>query len=122
MNNWFSLPDDKMSRDCTWFCSIDIGTSFSGYAFAPRKNITQNPCEIYSPVWIKDSRKTPTSVLLDPERNFSAFGYAADEKYEELLDKEEHEDWFYFRDFKMELYDAVQVERERERVYNNPIC
>lgn len=111
MNDRFSLQENKMSKNCTWFCSIDIGTSFSGYAFAPRENITKNPCEIYSPVWKKDvlSHKTPTSVLLHPDRSFSAFGHAADEKYEELIDKREHENWFYFRDFKMELYNTVQV-------------
>lgn len=114
MNDRFLLPENKMSKNCTWFCSIDIGTSFSGYAFAPRKNFTKNPCEIYSPVWKKDelSHKTPTSVLLDPNKKFSAFGHAADEKYEELIDKQEHENWFYFRDFKMELYNTKMQVRE----------
>lgn len=98
-----------MSENCLLYCSIDIGTSYSGYAFAPRENLTEFPCGIYSSIWENDvlSHKTPTSVLLDTLGNFSAFGRAADSAYAKLAEEEEHDKWFYFRDFKMELYNST---------------
>lgn len=51
------------------------------------------------------SLKTPTVLLLDPDRKFHSFGFEAEQKYSELLDDEESEGWTLFRRFKMSLYD-----------------
>lgn len=97
----------NMSENCTWFCSIDIGTSYSGYAFAPRKNLTTKSCFIYG-IWEYEtsSHKIPTTLLFDQNEKFVAFGHAADKKYTKLCEKKENDKWFYFRDFKMELYNC----------------
>lgn len=108
-----SHPKNKTPENCTWFCSIDIGTSYSGYAFAPRENLQEKSFEIYSSIWEHEvlSHKTPTSVLLDQTKNFIAFGHEADSEYENLAVGEEHEKCFYFRNFKMELYKS-EVSRD----------
>ncbi|XP_061183364.1 heat shock 70 kDa protein 12B-like [Saccostrea echinata] len=88
-------------------CAIDLGTSYSGYAFAPRENLTNNGSEIYASHWESEvlSQKTPTAILLDPVMNFQAFGHAASKKFSKLTEDEKDADWFYFKDFKMDLYD-----------------
>nr|XP_022294724.1 heat shock 70 kDa protein 12A-like [Crassostrea virginica] len=86
-------------------CAIDFGTTFSGYAYSPRVEplkITVPNWDAPSPVQISD--KTPTTLLLDKDKNFVAFGYKAENKYAELADDEENQDYFYIRRFKMLLY------------------
>ncbi|XP_062593470.1 heat shock 70 kDa protein 12B-like [Saccostrea cucullata] len=102
-----------MSTECLMICAIDLGTSYSGYAFAPRKNLTNNGCDIYASHWESDllSHKTPTAILLDPIMNFQAFGHEANKKFAKLTEDENHADWFYFKDFKMDLYEKDLTER-----------
>ena len=52
--------------------------------------------------------KTPTCVLFDPDQNFAKFGYDAETQYCELAAEgtDAHKDWFYFRRFKMQLFDS----------------
>ena len=54
------------------------------------------------------SLKTSTCVLFKPDKTFHSFGYEAEEHYGELAaDAEmgEHKQWYYFRRFKMQLFD-----------------
>ena len=83
--------------------AIDFGTTFSGYAFS----FKSKPADIKTnQSWSKSlvSLKTPTVLLVDPDRKFGAFGYEAEEKYSELLEDREAEGWALFRRFKMQLY------------------
>jgi hypothetical protein len=83
--------------------AIDFGTTFSGYAFS----FKSKPTDIKTNQnWSKSlvSLKTPTVLLVDPDRKFNAFGYEAEEKYTELLEDGESEGWALFRRFKMKLY------------------
>jgi hypothetical protein len=48
--------------------------------------------------------KAPTTVLLDPDGNFKAFGFEAEEMYSNLVDEDNSNGWYYFQNFKMELY------------------
>ena len=50
------------------------------------------------------SWKTPTTVLLTPDKEFDTFGFDAEDKYCELADIEEHRDWYFFKRFKMLLH------------------
>jgi hypothetical protein len=43
--------------------------------------------------------------LFDPTQKFHSFGGDAEDKYTELAQADEHIDWFYFKRFKMQLYD-----------------
>ncbi|XP_035679344.1 heat shock 70 kDa protein 12A-like [Branchiostoma floridae] len=90
---------------------IDFGTTFSGYGFsfcdgtnnensdAPiflNKNWGQNlGCQSY---------KTPTSVLLGPNKEFIAFGFQAVEKYATLTENETDKSHYFFEHFKMSLH------------------
>lgn len=92
-------------------CAIDFGTTFSGYAYSPKVEYQYDPLNISVPNWdapssVQISYKTPTTLLLDKEKQFVAFGYEAENTYAELAEDEENEDYFYIRRFKMRLYDT----------------
>jgi len=48
-------------------------------------------------------------VLLEPDGSFHAFGKDARSKYEALMEKDQHKDWFLFERFKMQLYNNDSV-------------
>lgn len=49
------------------------------------------------------NQKTPTTILLTPERKFHSFGYAARDFYHDL-DPSEAKQWLYLERFKMRLH------------------
>lgn len=105
-----SLPDKL------FLAAIDFGTTFSGYAFAARGELQDDLSKIYVPHWRSSdgsliSHKTPTTVLLDKDEKLVEFGFDAETTYAELSENEEHEDFFYFRRFKMMLYDQVRTKK-----------
>ena len=51
----------------------------------------------------RSTLKTPTSILLRPNKEFDSFGYEADDKYVNFTGGEEKE-YFYLKHFKMELH------------------
>ena len=90
--------------------AIDFGTTFSGYAFAIRNDYKVDPARVSGNHWQTGSQpglslKTPSCVLFDPTQKFHSFGGDAEDKYAELAQEDEHNDWFYFKRFKMQLYD-----------------
>ncbi|XP_071125381.1 uncharacterized protein [Mytilus edulis] len=94
--------------------AIDFGTTYSGFAFShKRKN-----AKIITKQWQStsgtglESFKTPTSILLDPENKFCAFGYEAEEKYDNLSSTGDHGRWHFFKHFKMELHSSEILKRE----------
>ncbi|XP_078325292.1 heat shock 70 kDa protein 12A-like [Crassostrea virginica] len=97
-------------------CAIDFGTTFSGYSFSPKIEYEHDPLNISIPNWdapssVQISYKTPTTLLLDKDKKFMAFGYEAENNYAELAEDEENEDYFYIRRFKMLLYDTLKKQR-----------
>ncbi|CAC5416772.1 unnamed protein product [Mytilus coruscus] len=95
-----------------YVAAIDIGTTYSGFAFSSKVE----QMSIYTYEW-KDrdltSSKTPTSVLLDNKKEFVAFGYQADNKYTQcIIPDEEMEDFYYFRRFKMRLHERLTMDTE----------
>lgn len=91
--------------------AIDFGTTFSGYAYAMRHDFLNKPPKITTPNWIGGgniiSSKNPTVLLLDSKQKFVAFGFEAEDKYAELAADGEHKDYYFFRRFKMSLYNAT---------------
>uniref|UniRef100_A0A8C5J2K8 Heat shock protein family A (Hsp70) member 12A n=1 Tax=Junco hyemalis TaxID=40217 RepID=A0A8C5J2K8_JUNHY len=85
--------------------AIDFGTTSSGYAYS----FTKEPeCIHVMRRWEGgdpgvSSQKTPTTILLTPERKFHSFGYAARDFYHDL-DPTESKHWLYFEKFKMKLH------------------
>ncbi|XP_062607409.1 uncharacterized protein LOC134269204, partial [Saccostrea cucullata] len=93
--------------------SIHIGTTYSGYAFGMKRELTKDPTKVYCPSWhVLDgpsSSKTSTTILLDENRRFVSFGYEAEKQYAELADENEHKDYYYFHRFKMILYEKIRT-------------
>lgn len=86
--------------------AIDFGTTFSGFAFSfnykeGEKGIHMNK------EWGADqgcsTLKTPTCLLLNPDKSFNSFGYEAEDRYAEL-EEEEAQEYYYFENFKMILH------------------
>ncbi|XP_055103892.2 heat shock 70 kDa protein 12A isoform X1 [Symphalangus syndactylus] len=85
--------------------AVDFGTTSSGYAYS----FTKEPeCIHVMRRWEGgdpgvSSQKTPTTILLTPERKFHSFGYAARDFYHDL-DPNEAKQWLYLEKFKMKLH------------------
>lgn len=75
-------------------CAINIGSTYSGYAYAYNLNEVIIS-EWNTPSHLPVSYKTPTSLLLDNFEEFVAFGYEADSKYAELVEDGYQSDYFY---------------------------
>ena len=95
--------------------AIDFGTTYSGYAFSTLDQLQKDPTKIFTVAWNPAvgknvSLKTPTCVLFKEDKTFHSCGFKAEAKYVDLAfdeEKKEHEKWYYFRRFKMILYDAM---------------
>ncbi|KAK3586349.1 hypothetical protein CHS0354_027316 [Potamilus streckersoni] len=96
--------------------AIDFGTTYSGYAFSFQHEYTEDPCKISANTWNAGSRglmslKAPTCALFDPKKKFHSFGYEAEEKYANLAADGAAHGWYYFRRFKMTLFDKMSLKR-----------
>lgn len=110
-----SAVDDKTKQrkskvDKLVVAAIDFGTTYSGYAFQLRHDFEKDPTKVCTDTkWVAGtgtlmSLKTPTILLLKPDKTFEAFGYEAENRYMELAADGEHKDYYYFRRFKMLLH------------------
>lgn len=86
--------------------AIDFGTSFSGFAFS--FNHRDGSEDIYmNRAWGSaqgySTLKTPTCILLNPQKKFIKFGFEAAEKYAELEEAKDRSFYFFDR-FKMMLH------------------
>ncbi|WAR31337.1 HS12B-like protein [Mya arenaria] len=91
--------------------ALDLGTTYSGYAFSA----SSDPLTIVSNVWNSGSgqlmsSKSPTCVLLHNDM-FHSFGYDAENKYVQVIDDEDRNDWRLFRRFKMVLHKQATLSR-----------
>lgn len=90
--------------------AIDFGTTYSGYAFSLQNQFQKDPTQIFAYTnWIPSSGglispKTPTSLLLKPNKDFYKFGYEAEDIYAELALDGKHHEYYFFRRFKMLLH------------------
>lgn len=86
--------------------AIDIGTSYSGYAYSDIKN---NEDMINLNEWIGSygydkTAKAPSVVLLNEDRSLNSFGYEAERNYAKKVNDKTHLKKYRFRNFKMKLY------------------
>lgn len=97
--------------------AIDIGTAYSGYAFAfvhDHVYDVTDPERIHVNTWEFDggSRsfyKTPTCLLLNPDGTMHSFGREAIAKYNTLVDENQHHGWYFFTQFKMTLHQEEEI-------------
>ncbi|XP_078341043.1 heat shock 70 kDa protein 12A-like isoform X2 [Crassostrea virginica] len=90
--------------------AIDFGTTYSGYAYSSREDFEKERTKAYLKQWVDPGssmmyNKTSTCILFDESVNFSKFGFEAEAKYLDLIMDNEHRTWYFFRRFKMTLYD-----------------
>ena len=102
-----ALATDK-HRAGTYYtavAAIDFGTTYSGYAYAFMKDPTN--IHLMNQRSMRTRRgygtQQPTALLLNERGEFHSFGYAAQEYYHDL-DEKEASKWLYFEKFKMELH------------------
>ena len=95
--------------------AIDFGTSNSGYAYEYTTGEEGKRVDVHVNEWqvseddTKSTWKTPTIVLLTPHKEFDSFGYEAEINYADLCSKGLNKDWYYFRRFKLLLYDTKVI-------------
>ncbi|XP_064601157.1 heat shock 70 kDa protein 12A-like [Liolophura sinensis] len=109
--NWVTMAQSKPLL----VVAIDIGTTYSGYAFSFQHEFLADKLKITTnKVWsdgdnhLQTSYKTPTSVLFDPDGHFHSFGYEAETKYSQVAKNKEEKNWLLFRRFKMSLYKSEE--------------
>lgn len=104
------MTTSKWEGDWMVVAAIDLGTTFSGYAFSFRSDFQTNPLKIFTNDWTAEGvhnaeLKAPSVVLLNPDRTFNSFGYRAQSTYADLLDEPENAAKYYFlQHFKMQLH------------------
>ncbi|XP_060580175.1 heat shock 70 kDa protein 12A-like [Ruditapes philippinarum] len=109
-----STCDDSASDQADsklFVAAIDVGTSFSGWAFASISDLEKaKGTNIHVKPWYStytscSTGKTSTCVLIKPDgETLDSFGYEAERRYNELLSKDQHEKYFFFKNFKTSLY------------------
>ena len=108
LHQFFSQVLGRMSK--LMVVAIDFGTTFSGYSFSLRHEFKNDPLKISTVKWIADAgvfEKTSTCILFDALGNFDSFGFEAEENYANLAATNKHLDWYFFRRFKMMLYEKM---------------
>lgn len=107
MKRPIQVSESNSSDEWDVVVAIDIGTSFSGYAYSDKKEIKNNHINLN--IWnanttVSQTSKAPTVVLLDKNKKFDSFGYEAEEKYAGHVANKTHMECYRFRNFKMKLY------------------
>lgn len=101
-----TLPDEILL-----VAALDFGTTYSGIAWSFTREFEKYPLRINSLMWSpivgpsQATFKTPTVLLLKSNKEVVAFGYAAEEQYGELADDNAHHGYYFYRNFKMLLYE-----------------
>nr|XP_015194949.1 PREDICTED: heat shock 70 kDa protein 12B-like isoform X1 [Lepisosteus oculatus] len=86
--------------------AIDFGTTYSGYCFCVKGDIDNIKSVYWGSEYGYRSPKTPTCALFNPDRKLRKFGYDAVIKYN-TMSSEESRKWYFFENFKMELYNKI---------------
>lgn len=92
----------EKERDILLVAAIDIGTTYSGYAFSTRDTYQTNPLKIYAnQAWNSGTKqissvKTPTCLLLNSDKELDSFGYEAEQKYAKLVMDCKQDDYYFF--------------------------
>ncbi|XP_061188217.1 heat shock 70 kDa protein 12A-like [Saccostrea echinata] len=101
--------------------AIDFGTTYSGYAYCSKNDFKQQFPPIKTSAWKSGTgtsdkfMKTPTTVLFDKDKTFHSFGFEAEKKYLNLVLRDKHESWYFFRNFKMRLHQR-EVDKGKDRL------
>lgn len=102
--------DEYVPKEVTVVAAIDIGTSYSGYAYSTVKayqtdhlDITCNQsCSSGGKHLI--SSKTPSCILMTRDKELVSFGYDAEKDYEHIIAEGNADNYYFFDKFKMALH------------------
>lgn len=96
--------------------AIDFGTKYSCYAFSFKHEyetdpliVCTNKLSLSKGLRCRMLFKAPTCILFNKDKVFDSFGYEAEDKYSKLAEEEEHQEWYFFRRFKMSLFNKVRI-------------
>ncbi|XP_045204038.2 heat shock 70 kDa protein 12B-like [Mercenaria mercenaria] len=107
-----------MSEDVLLVGAVDFGTTYSGWAFSYSTDFEKDPTNSFVKHWQCGqhiSEKAPTCVLVNPDgTTVAAFGYEAENKYVELVTKGKHEEYYFFKRFKMALNKKLGDKLDRD--------
>lgn len=98
------------SRNYLFVAALNLCPEYSWYSFSANDDPMklENPLKTPSSTWQQSrqnsSSKTPTCLLLNGKRELVAFGYEAESQWAELVLDEEQDDYYYFDESKMCLY------------------
>ncbi|XP_053407523.1 uncharacterized protein LOC123547288 [Mercenaria mercenaria] len=89
-----------------------VGSSHMTFGFS----VQSDPQRMFSMTWCVGgimSNKVPTSLLINPDgKSVCAFGYEADQKYNDLVVNAEEENFFYFRgDYILSMFRDMDEKR-----------
>lgn len=115
-----STNNQKIESKCTRYAvaAIDFGTDYSAYAYSWKSEWNRiRVNESWNSGYFLSS-KTSTSILLNPNQSFLAFGYDAEYIYsllaendlrddEEQITKEKINNYYFFQKFKVILQKPV---------------
>ncbi|WAQ94400.1 HS12B-like protein, partial [Mya arenaria] len=95
--------------------AIDFGTMYSSWAYSLLHEFKNDPTQISAKQWQgQESTKGPTTVLIKPDgKTLEAFGFEAETRYTELIDEDEHESYYFFKRFKMKLWNQASTCQSR---------
>lgn len=101
------VPNNPSMNDWDIIVAIDIGTSYSGYAYSDKKQFKDGKINLNE--WTGNfnydkTSKAPSIVLLNEDRSFNSFGYEAEANYAKKVKDKTHLRCYRFRNFKMRLY------------------
>ncbi|XP_053391030.1 heat shock 70 kDa protein 12B-like [Mercenaria mercenaria] len=100
--------------------AIDFGTTYSGWAFSFKHEYEADPTKATVKHWLSKSgnlvtNKTPTCLLIKPDgKTFQAFGYDAENEFRDLVDKNQHGNYYFFKRFKMKLFKKLGKDLKRD--------
>ena len=109
------MSKPETSRNVLLVGAIDFGTTYSGWAYSFQHDYKSDPTRATVQHWYSGSstlvtEKTPTVPLIAPDgKTLVDFGYEAENRYKELVENDEHENYYYFRRFKMALNKEVSA-------------
>ncbi|CAG2254314.1 unnamed protein product [Mytilus edulis] len=102
----------RPTQERVFVAAIDIGTTFSGYAFSFRHDYLVDKLKISTNMWAHNSglsAKAPSAILIGPGKQVVAFGYEAQLMYANLVENSRESDYFYFNKFKLILYNKQDL-------------
>lgn len=85
--------------------AISITNKDIGCAFSFKGHYNRNPLDINAhhyrrnPHTLSNTYTTPTCTLFTKDKVFHSFGYDSKNKYADLLEEENHRDWYFFERF-----------------------